>query len=75
MRYGYPALYEVVTLAGTAKIPGDGTAKTTFTYTPDIGKFVAASLDLERLDELSGVFGETKTWDEAVDVAEVVTGK
>lgn len=70
-----PGKLFIDTLAGTAKIPGDGTAKTTFTYTPDIGQFVAASLDLERWDEVSGIVGETKTWDEAVDVAEVVTGK
>ncbi|EIM86313.1 NAD-P-binding protein [Stereum hirsutum FP-91666 SS1] len=70
-----PGKLFIDTLAGTAKIPGDGTAKTTFTYTPDIGQFVAASLDLERWDEVSGIVGETKTWDEAVDIAEVVTGK
>lgn len=61
--------------AGSADIPGDGTAKITFTSAQDTGKFVAASLDLERWEEVSGIVGETKSFNEVVDVAEAITGK
>lgn len=61
--------------AGTANIPGDGTAKITFTSAQDTGKFVAASLDLDRWEEVSGIVGQTTTWNEVVDVADAITGK
>lgn len=61
--------------AGIADIPGDGTTKITFTSVQDTAKFVAASLDLDKWEELSGIVGETKTFDEVVDVAERITGK
>lgn len=61
--------------AGTADIPGDGTTKVTFTSAQDTAKFVAASLDLEKWEDVSGISGETKTFDEVVDVVDKITGK
>lgn len=61
--------------AGTADIPGDGTTKVTFTSAQDTAQFVAESLDLEKWDEVSGIVGETTTFEEVVDVVDRVTGK
>lgn len=61
--------------AGTADIPGDGTTKVTFTSAQDTAKFVAASLDLDKWEDVSGISGETKTFDEVVDVVDKITGK
>lgn len=61
--------------AGTIDIPGDGTEKLTFTSAQDIGKFVAASLDLDEWEDVSGIVGESTTWNEVMDVAEAITGK
>lgn len=47
--------------AGTIDIPGDGTEKLTFTSAQDIGKFVAASLDLDEWEDVSGIVGESTT--------------
>lgn len=72
---GYPGNLFIDARAGIADIPGDGTTKITFTSVQDTAKFVAASLDLDKWEELSGIVGETKTFDEVVDVAERITGK
>lgn len=61
--------------AGTADIPGDGTTKVTFTSAQDTARFVAESLDLEKWDEVSGIVGETTTFEEVVDIVDRVTGK
>lgn len=47
----------------------------TFTSAQDTAKFVAASLDLEEWDDVSGIVGETKTFNEVVDVVDRITGK
>lgn len=41
-----------------------------FTSVQDTARFVAASLDLDRWEEFSGIVGETKTFGEVVDVVE-----
>jgi nucleoside-diphosphate-sugar epimerase len=62
-------------LGNMAAIPGDGTTPVTFTHTSDVGKFVAASLDLEKWDHVSFVIGDKMTMNEAVKLAEEAKGE
>jgi nucleoside-diphosphate-sugar epimerase len=59
----------------TVAIPGDGNTPLTLTHTSDVGKFVAASVDLEKWDQISVIIGDKVTMNEAVKQAEEVTGK
>lgn len=59
----------------TARIPGDGSSYVVFTCAEDVGKFVAASLDLEKWPEVSRMKGDTKTLNEVVKLAEKSRGK
>ncbi|CAD6581394.1 MAG: hypothetical protein ASARMPRED_000600 [Alectoria sarmentosa] len=59
--------------AGTADLPGDGNTKVTFTRTHDIGKLVAAALDLERWEDEMGMVGSTMSYKEVVSAIEKVT--
>ena len=43
-----PWPFVINVIAGTADLPGDGNNKLTFTRAQDIGRFVAAALDLEK---------------------------
>lgn len=61
--------------AGTVYIPGDAAEKATFTSAQDTANSVAASLDLDKWEDVSGIVGETTTWNEVIDVAEKITGK
>lgn len=70
-------LYMVVDLpAAEAAIPGDGTAMVTFTHTTDVGKFVAALLDVpaSRWPLESTVIGEKIVLNDLISLAEKVTG-
>jgi len=58
----------------TAAIPGDGNKSVTFTHTSDVGKFVAASVDLDKWDRVSFIIGDKLTMNEAVKLAEEATG-
>lgn len=58
-----------------AAIPGDGNTPVTFTHTSDVGRFVAASLDLEKWDRVSAIIGDKMTINEAVKLAEEAKGK
>lgn len=69
-----PFNYIVDIPAGIADIPGDGRMPVSFTSTQDVGRFVAASLDLEHWEPVSGMAGDKKTYDEVVEIAERVTG-
>ncbi|KAH7230678.1 uncharacterized protein BKA55DRAFT_696595 [Fusarium redolens] len=57
-----------------AGIPGTGNEPMTFTYTFDVAKFVIATLDLPKWDELMYCHGEKTTWNEFLKQAEEVTG-
>jgi nucleoside-diphosphate-sugar epimerase len=70
------AIVVLIDISGnTAAIPGDGNTPITFTHTSDVGKFVAASIDLEKWDRVSVVIGDKMTVNEAVKLAEEVKGK
>jgi hypothetical protein len=58
-----------------AAIPGSGDVPITFTHTSDVGKFVAASLDLEEWPPILGIVGDRVTWKEFVRIAEEAKGK
>ena len=57
-----------------AGIPGSGKTPVVFTTTKDVGRFVVASLGLEKWSERSIMVGDRKTWNEVVEIAEKVTG-
>jgi len=57
-----------------AAIPGSGNTPVIFTRTLDVGRFVVASLDLEKWQEESIMVGDRKSWNEVLTIAETVTG-
>jgi nucleoside-diphosphate-sugar epimerase len=59
----------------TAAIPGDGNKLVTFTHTSDVGKFVVASVDLEKWDRVSVIIGDKITMNEAVKLVEDTKGE
>ena len=61
--------------AGTADLPGDGNTKMTFTRVQDVGKFVAAALDLDKWEEEMGMVGSTMSYSEVIGAIEKVTGR
>lgn len=59
----------------TATIPGDGTASVVYTRIEDVGRFVAASLDLDVWPQYSQMRGDRMTYNEVLQIAEGVRGK
>ncbi|KAH9203413.1 hypothetical protein DL95DRAFT_399366, partial [Leptodontidium sp. 2 PMI_412] len=57
-----------------AGIPGSGNVPVIFTTTEDVGKYVVASLGLEKWNERSFIVGDRKTFNETLAIAEKVTG-
>jgi uncharacterized protein YbjT (DUF2867 family) len=60
--------------ARSALIPGNGSQKVAFTNMRDIGKFVAASLDLPHWEPDSRIVGDKLSYEEVVTLAERTTG-
>lgn len=60
---------------GKADIPGTGKELVTFTRWQDVGKFVAAAVELEKWEKDSSMAGDVTTYDEVVKIAEEVTGR
>ena len=58
-----------------AAIVGTGDEPFSITLADDVGKFVAAALDLDRWDEKMGMVGSQTTWNELVKLGEEVRGK
>ncbi|KAK0730249.1 hypothetical protein B0H67DRAFT_526937 [Lasiosphaeris hirsuta] len=58
----------------TAAIPGSGNVPAVFTHTTDVGRFVAASLDLPRWEPETSIFGDRLTWNEFLHYAEDAKG-
>ena len=61
--------------AGTADLPGNGNAAFTLTRTADIGRFVAAALELGKREEEIGMVGENTTYNELVGKIERATNR
>jgi hypothetical protein len=59
----------------TAVIPGTGDELFSLTYSKDLGRFVAAVLDLPKWEETFCAYSQTTTWNSVVKRAEEVTGK
>ena len=57
-----------------AGIPGSGNTPVIFTTTKDMGKFVVASVGLEKWNKQSLIVGDRKSWNEVLAIAEKVTG-
>lgn len=73
--YLTPFVVLIDMVENTAAIPGDGTQLVTFTHTSDVGKFVAASVDLEKWDHVSVIIGDKMTMNDAVKLAEEAKGE
>ena len=56
-------------------VPGDGSAVMSLTYTQDVARFVAASLDLEAWPRVSLIIGSQLTLNELVGKAERIKGE
>jgi len=59
----------------TAILPGLGEDKVAFTEVNDVGRFVAASLDLPQWPKQLNMVGDKFTYNEVVVIAEKVRGK
>jgi nucleoside-diphosphate-sugar epimerase len=57
-----------------AVIPGSGDVPAVFTHSSDVGKFVAAALDLVEWPEKSVIIGEKITLNSLVSVVEKIKG-
>jgi len=61
--------------AGTAIIPGDTSQKVVITRTQDVGRFVAAALDLPTWEPESRIVGDRITFTEVVELAKRICGR
>jgi uncharacterized protein YbjT (DUF2867 family) len=61
--------------AGTAVFPGDGLRKVIFTTMQDVGRYVAASLDLPRWPPESRIVGDRLSFVEAAKLVETICGQ
>ncbi|CAH0055971.1 unnamed protein product [Clonostachys solani] len=59
----------------TAAIPGDGNTPVIMTHTSDVGKYVAASLDLEKWEPIHSIAGDKVSLNELLSYAEAAKGK
>ena len=69
------SLYHIMNVpAKTAVIPGDGNSTVAYTHTEDVGKFIAAALDLPQWGGSYSIVGDLTTHNEIVATAESLTG-
>ena len=54
---------------------GTGTVPLVMTHTRDVGRFVVASLALDKWEKRSYMVGDRKSWNEVVEIAGKVAGK
>ncbi|KAK1509223.1 uncharacterized protein CCOS01_15739 [Colletotrichum costaricense] len=57
-----------------AAIPGSGNTPSAFTHTKDVGKFVAAALDLDKWEPDTFIVGDKVTFNQFVQLAEAAKG-
>jgi hypothetical protein len=60
---------------GEASFVGTGDDPVCLTLAEDVGRFVAAALDLDKWDERSGMVGSRTAWNELIKLGEKVRGK
>lgn len=68
----YPMFVDVDNNA--AGIPGTGNEPAYFTWTHDIGRYVAALLTLPKWDEKYFIVGDNRSWNSIVEIAEEKKG-
>lgn len=61
--------------AGTAIIPGNTSQRVVITKTQDVGRFVAAALDLPKWKPESRIVGDRLTFAEVVELAKTICGR
>lgn len=71
----YPFVPRVDINKCEANIIGTGDEPFCVTRADDVGRFVAAALDLDKWDESSGMIGSRTTWNELVKLGEKIRGK
>lgn len=57
-----------------AAIPGDGDAPVSLTHTTDVGKYVAALLDVPRWESETYISGDKVTMNQFLEVVEMAKG-
>ncbi|GAB7349707.1 hypothetical protein MBLNU459_g0448t1 [Dothideomycetes sp. NU459] len=67
--------YVVNVRAGTADLPGDGSAKAVFTEMTDVARFTVAALDLDTWPEELGMRGQVLSFREVAEVVGKVQGR
>ena len=72
--YVYPMNFQIDVENCTATLPGDGSAYVVYTRAEDIGKFVAASISLEKWPELSQMRGDRMKFNEVLQLLEEARG-
>lgn len=60
---------KVAVMIGTGKVP------IVMTHTRDVGRFVVASLSLDKWEKRSYIIGDKKSWGECVEIIGNVAGK
>lgn len=73
--YLTPTTIVIDVASAKAAIPGSGNVPAVFTYSQDVGRFVAALLSLQSWENESYVIGDRLTWNEFLKLAEDVRGK
>lgn len=73
--YMAPFIVQIDEANNTAALPGVGQTPVSFTHTTDVGKFVAALLDMEKWDKDTFVVGDTVTWNEFLRLSEDAKGR
>lgn len=58
-----------------AAVPGSGNTPVAFTHSLDIGRYVEATLNLEKWDSSYRIVGDKSTWNDFVKSAEIAKGK
>lgn len=58
-----------------AAVPGSGNTPVAFTHSLDIGRYVEATLNLEKWDSSYRIVGDKSTWNDFIKSAEIAKGK
>lgn len=73
--YMKPAVMVLDIAHNAAAIPGSGDTHLAFTHTTDVGKYVAAAMDLDKWEPGYNLSADRITWNEFLALAEGVRGK
>jgi len=71
----HPNTFYIDIPSKVAAIPGTGNNRIAFTYSEDVARFVAATLDLKQWDQSYYIIGDTLSLNELLKLAQEATGK